>query len=83
MTPKTQASRIVQKHYDIIESHLPIHSMTDTQMMKIAKEHAKVQVKSLVENEEWRADLYADDFGNVFASGVKYWNFVLDEIETI
>lgn len=80
MTVQTQASQIVQKHYKIIESHLPIHSMTDSQMMKIAKEHATKEVKGIIESMTYDLD------GNAIFphhSTFKYWASILDEIERI
>ena len=79
MTPKTQASQIVQKHYKIIESHLPIHSMTDTQMMKIAKEHAVEEVKLIIE----LPSLQEGKMLAILRVDYYHWNCTLDEIETI
>ena len=79
MTPKTQASQIVQKHYDIIESHLPIHSMTESQMMKMAKEHATEEVKGIT-------NLHTLKTGKGFmlsgySEDVNRWYSILDELE--
>ena len=86
MTPQTQASQIVQKHYKIIEQHLPIHSMTDSQMMKMAKEHATEEVKGIIKElklsfigvpliEGLKMAEYVDD-------NINHWTSILDEIET-
>lgn len=48
MNTKQQAQQIIQKHYDIIESRLSIHGMTDLEMNSMAKEHALEEVRGIV-----------------------------------
>ena len=48
MTPKTQASQIVQKHFKIIESHLLTYPITDDHKMAMAKKHAEEEVRGIM-----------------------------------
>ena len=49
MTPPEQASQIVQKHYEIIDSHLLFHGMTEMEMKIMAEKHAAQEVRGIIE----------------------------------
>lgn len=72
MTPK-------EKAYELHEAMYQANPIS----VDAAKRCAIIAVDEIIDNDKWREDLYADELGGVFGSGVKYWNYVKTEIEAI
>ena len=77
MTPQTQATQIVQKHYEIIESHLSTYPITDDHKMEMAKKHAAEEVRGIIEELEY----FNYKLTPVLAERIRFYESVLTEIE--
>ncbi len=78
MTLKTQATQIVQKHYEIIESHLSTYPITDDHKMEMAKEHAAQEVRGTLNLQNQKEGKWLPA---TVPDSITFWTSVLTEIE--